>query len=326
LRLTWIAGLLLFIFMIYRIGPGRILSHIQALSFTNFLLLFSLRLVYWQLRTLGWKAVSESYGDKIPFLRLFSARLSGFAISYLTPSAQFGGEAIRTMCLKTQNRRKALASVIVDKTLEIITAVILAILGFLFAAIKIPMPGELRITFLVIALAVAAFMIFIMLKQREGLFEWFFRTLGKMKIRARFYDNYRERLNETDTHISDFYGKHKWPFLAAFTLHSLCIVFWASEIWMTLHFLGVEGITVFESFLIVSLGTFAFIVPAIPASLGTYDITFLALFALFGIASESGGAAILVRRILALGWAGAGLVFMSIARRKSQQEKFELAD
>jgi uncharacterized protein (TIRG00374 family) len=325
LRLAWIAGLLLFIFLIYKIGPERILSHIRALSFSNFLLLFFLRFFYWLLRTLGWKFVSDSYGDKISFFRLFAARLSGYSISYLTPSAHIGGEAIRTMCLNTPNRRKGLASVIVDKTIEIITAVLLAIVGFLFAVIKIPMPRELKITFLVIALATTMFMIFIMLKQKQGLFEWFFRTLGRMKIRPRFYDNYRERLNETDNHIADFYSEHKGPFMAAFVIHAVCIFFWALEIWMTLHFLGVTELSFLGSYLIVSLGTFAFIVPAIPASLGTYDITFLALFALFGIPTESGMTAILIRRIIALGWVGAGLAFMSIARGKSRQDKIEMA-
>ncbi len=317
LKLVWVVGLFLFAFLIYKIGPERILSNIRTLAVKNFLILFFLRFGYWLLRTFGWKVVSDSYGDKIPFLRLFAARLSGYAISYMTPSAHIGGEAIRTMCLKTPNRRKTLASVIVDKTLEIITAIFLAIAGFVIAIVKIPMPRELKVTFLGIALATTSFMIFILFKQKQGFFTWFFRALEKIKIRPRFVARYRDRLNETDTYISDFYAKHKVPFLLASAIHSFSIFFWALEIWMTLRFLGVVRISLLESFLIVSLGTFAFIIPAIPASLGTYDVTFLALFALFGIKTGAGMTAILIRRIIALGWAGAGLAFMSQTRERS---------
>jgi uncharacterized protein (TIRG00374 family) len=318
LKLVWVVGLFLFAFLIYKIGPERILSNIRTLSVKNFLFLFFLRFGYWLLRTFGWKVVSDSYGDKISFLRLFSSRISGYAISYMTPSAHIGGEAIRTMYLKTSNRRKALASVIVDKTIEIITAIFLAIAGFVIAIVKIPMPKELKVTFMAIALATTSFMIFILFKQKKGFFAWFFRALGKIKIRPRFVDKYYDRLNETDTYISDFYAIHKVPFLVAFAIHSFSIFFWALEIWMTLRFLGVTGISFLESFLIVSLGTFAFIIPAIPASLGTYDVTFLALFALFGIKTGAGMTAILIRRIIALGWAGAGLAFMSQKREKSE--------
>jgi uncharacterized protein (TIRG00374 family) len=208
--------------------------------------------------------------------------------------------------------------VIVDKTLEILTAILLAVVGFSLAAVKIPMPIELKVTFLAVALVTTSFLIFIMLKQKQGLFEWFFRALGKIKIRPRFYDNYRERLNETDDHISDFYSLHRGPYMVAFAIHSLSIFFWALEIWMTLRFLGVTGISILDSFLIVSLGTFAFIIPAIPASLGTYDVTFLALFALFGIQTGVGMSAILLRRIIALGWAAVGLFFMFFAREKTK--------
>jgi len=317
LRLVWIAGLFLFVFLIYKIGPERILSNIRLLTLENFLILFFLRFVYWLLRTFGWKVVSDSYGDKIAFLQLFAARLSGYAISYLTPSAHIGGEAIRAMNLKTRNRRKALASVIVDKTLEIITAIFLAIAGFVIAVIKISMPKELKAAFVGIILVSTSFMVFILLKQKQGFFIWLFRTLKKIKIRLRFVDKYQNGLSETDAYISEFYAKHRLPFLIASLIHSFSILFWALEIWMTLRLLGVRGISILDSFLIVALGTFAFIIPAVPASLGTYDVTFIALFVLFGIKTGSGMTTILIRRIIALGWAGIGLAAMFQSRRKS---------
>ena len=48
--------------------------------------------------------------------------------------------------------------------------------------------------------------------------------------------------------------------------------------------------------------------PALPASLGFYEITYVSLFVLLGIDLEAGTALILIRRILGLVWAGIGIV------------------
>ena len=82
---------------------------------------------------------------------------------------------------------------------------------------------------------------------------------------------------------------------------------WIFEIFLTLSFLGSLNITLFKSFIIATLGSFAFLVPLLPGSLGVFEITYLGLFELLGINKVTGVGYIIIRRILGLAFAGTGL-------------------
>jgi len=97
LTLSWILGLGLFAFIIASTGKSRIWDSLKQLSWRSLALLFVLRLVYWLMRTYYWKIILNSYGERPSFANLFGARLAGHALSYLTPSSHFGGEAVRAL-------------------------------------------------------------------------------------------------------------------------------------------------------------------------------------------------------------------------------------
>ena len=120
LRIAFIVGILLFFLFIYFIGPSQIWENIKQLSWQSFIILLFLRFVHSFLRTVCWKKIFQQYERKISIFHLFAARLAGDAIGYLTPSAQLGGEPIRAMMVNRSNLEKNLASVIVDKTIEIV--------------------------------------------------------------------------------------------------------------------------------------------------------------------------------------------------------------
>jgi uncharacterized membrane protein YbhN (UPF0104 family) len=78
--------------------------------------------------------------------------------------------------------------------------------------------------------------------------------------------------------------------------------------------MGAEGVTPIKAFLAVSLSVFGFMIPAIPASLGTLEITNFALFALLGLGAGTGFSMTVIRRILSLVGSGVGLVWMALKR------------
>ena len=98
-------------------------------------------------------------------------------------------------------------------------------------------------------------------------------------------------------------------------MYSLMVLFWITEIHLTLVFMGLKNITFLDSFLIISLGTVAFLLPIIPGSLGIYEITYIGIFAVLGLGTDVGLTLVLIRRILALAWAGIGL-FPLLKRKK----------
>jgi hypothetical protein len=147
-------------------------------------------------------------------------------------------------------------------------------------------------------------MIFLILKQKQGLFTWALDTLKKIKIRIPFFENRRDKILETDAHISDFYGNRLFP--GPLRVISLAWL-WAFEIYLTFRFLGGETPTFFKAFLIVTLGSFYSFLP-VPGSMGVYELTYVSLFALLRIEMSSGMAVILIRRVVGLVWAGIGTI------------------
>lgn len=73
--------------------------------------------------TLRWWVILRAQGHRIPLIRLSTYRLAGFALSYLTPGTQFGGEPLQiALC----HRRHAVptpdatAAVIIDRAVEML--------------------------------------------------------------------------------------------------------------------------------------------------------------------------------------------------------------
>lgn len=316
LQISFVAGVLLFFLFIYFIGPSQIWENIKKLSWQNFIILLFLRFVHSLLRTVCWKNVIQPHERKISFANLYRARLAGDAIGYLTPSAQLGGEPIRAMMVNKSNLEKSLASVIVDKTIELMTQILFTIIGVIIAITLISFPGKYEYLLIAFVLGAAFIAIFSFIKQKQGFFIWIIKILKKLKIRFKFIERRETRIKEIDDHISHFYKNHKKIFLIVFVLHSFIFLLWTTEIYLTLLFIGAEGVTLIKSYLIVSLGAFVVLMPTTPASLGTYEITYVTIFILLNLGADTGMTLIVIRRIILLIWAGFGLLLMLKKQRE----------
>lgn len=310
IKILAFVSLALFIYIFFKIGPLYIWQNLKKLSWEKLGILIFMRLAYWFLRTVNWRMVFIKFESTVPFWHLFWARLAGHAVGYLTPSAKIGGEAARALMVEKTNKKKVFASVTVDKTIESLATILLVVVGVVLAIIKITMPDTQKAVFILLAVFVCFVAIFLFNKQRKSFFIWLVDTLKKVKIKFKYLEKNRDKIRETDAYISDFYSHHKSTFFWVFVLYVILVLLWTFEIYLTFLFVGADNITYLDCFLIVSLGTFSFIIPAIPAAIGIYEITYISLVTLIGIKIDFGVAMVLMRRILGLLLAGIGLIPM----------------
>ncbi len=315
LRISLVVGILLFFLFIYFIGPGQIWENIKKLKWQNFLFLLFLRFLHSLLRTVSWKIIFEKYDQKTSFFSLYMARLAGDAIGYLTPSAQLGGEPIRAIMGNESHFEKSFASVIVDKTIEIINQIFFTIIGIIIAITMIPLPGYYEYLLVAFVFGAAFFAVLAFIKQKQGFFIWIIKILKKLKIRFKFIDKRETKIREIDDHISNFYKNHTKIFVFVFILNSFIFLLWTTEIYVTMLFIGTEGVTFIKSYLIVSLGAFMLLLPTMPASLGTYEITYVSIFVLLNLRADKGMTLILIRRVILLIWSGIGLLLLFSRQR-----------
>jgi uncharacterized protein (TIRG00374 family) len=313
-RLVGYAGIALFGYLIIKTGPREILKALGRLNLPEIAALMGLRFLYWLIRALNWRALLIASGERVPFRDVLGARIAGYAVSYLTPAGNIGGETVRIFCLDSVNRNKVLATVVVDKTVEFLAGLSTIALAVVFLITEFALPRRQRIELFAAIAVLLLVLIFLVLKQKQGLFTWALDTLRKIKIRIPFFENRRDKILETDAHISDFYGRNRGLFLALFASYFAQAWLWAAEIYLTFLFLGGYVPTFFKCFLIVTLGSFYSFLP-VPGSVGVYELTYVSLFALLRIEMPAGMAVILIRRFVGLIWAGIGLV--PLVRKKS---------
>lgn len=320
LRITGILGVLAFAFLAAKIGPARIWAVLRRLSPPSVLLLFALRSLYWVFRTFVWKTILDGCGGPVrtSFGRLFAARLAGHAVSYLTPSAYLGGEAARTLLVEGADRKRVLASVVIDTTFEILALALFAASGISVLAAGSALPVPTRAILAVSMAALGVGLVFLVRRQKRGLFAWLARLPGRLGIHPAFVERRLGQIREVDTHIAAFYCRGSLAVGRIFLLNLLLHAFWVAEIHLTLSALGAPGLTVGRSFLVVTLGAVGLLLPTTPASLGTYEAANLAVFAGLGWSAELSLSLALVRRFLSLFWAGAGLLCIAGMSRRGR--------
>lgn len=306
-RVLGYAGFGLFVYLIVKTGPREILRAFGRLSLWEIAALMGLRFLYWLIRTVNWRALLVASGERVPFASILGARIAGYSVSYLTPAGNIGGETVRIFVLDCVGRNKALATVVVDKTIEFLAGLATVALSVVFLITEFALPRRQKISLFAAIAGLLLLLIFLILKQRKGLFTWALDTLRKIKIRIPFFETRRDKILETDAHISDFYSRNPTLFLALFASYFAQAWLWALEIYLTFRFLGGATPTFFKCFLIVTLGSFYSFLP-VPGSMGVYELTYVSLFALLRIEMSSGMVVILIRRFVGLIWAGIGIV------------------
>ena len=310
-KISAVLCLAIFVYFIFRADPKELLRIIGQLPPLGILLLIALRVLFWVIRTLSWRLVlTRCSCEPVSFSTLFGAELAGHAIGYFTPSAKLGGDAIRAMMLHPVPNNKSLASVVIDKTIELISTILMMSLGLFITLLTMRMGSTPRIVFLSLTAFTAVLLIVFLRQQKKGLFIWILDTLKKLRIKFKYAEAKRERLAETDKIISAFYSRHRWTFLNSFILYILMVLLWVVEMHLSFYFLGLRAITPLKSFLITTLGIVANIVPVIPAGIGIYDMSYLPIFAMFRIPLRFGIAVVLLRRLLNLLLAVVGLLPM----------------
>jgi uncharacterized protein (TIRG00374 family) len=304
LKFIAISGVILFVFYFVKAGPHNIWLKIKELSVLNFFILMLLRLAYWSIRSLNWFVILIKLGASPGFSKVLIARLGGHSVGYLTPTAKVGGEVVRVFLLETVDKKKLAASVVIDKMIEFLSAILVVSSGVITSILILPVSQKIKAFFLILTIILFLLLSFFFMKQIDGFFLWFTKNL---RIGRKYFRKKENDIIETDKNISEFYKNETGAFIFLVISNILNYILWIFEIYITMKFLGSLNITLLKSYLIATLGSFAFLFPLFPGSLGIFEATYIGLFRIFYIDQAVGIGYIITRRILGLIYAGIGL-------------------
>jgi glycosyltransferase 2 family protein len=313
-RLMLASGLVLFCFLLGRLGVDNVLANVRAVGW-GVLLIIAAEIFAFLANAVGWR-LAFSHGAAVPsFGQLLLARIAGDGVNYLTPTATMGGEFVRVRMLQGQAPVSSLAaSVLVAKLTQAVGLVIYIAAGLLIVFDSLRLPAGARLGILG-SLALLAGMLFaLVFLQRRGLLTPALRFAERWKS-LRFLGPLRSSAERIDAEMSTIHRRSVGRVIlssVAFALGYACgviesyLILWCLGIPTSLHLaLAVDVLG-------VAINNLTFFVPL---RVGTQEAGKALVFTLLGLSPTQGLAAGVVCRIRELTWAFIGLAILARSRR-----------
>jgi len=288
LLISLLLGLTLIFIIAYYIGFEAIKSVFTFFSFKYLVLFLIVSFLILFLRTLKWYFIAESHGIRIPFYKLFIYRVADFSISFLTPSANVGGEPIRAYLLSQHNIKfkKAFSSVIVDKSIELTLNGLFTCIFLILILINFKLPESMKV-FSIFSSLLIIFLISLFYYKtlsREGFFSFFYRLfkLDRLKLSAK----YTAYVKSLDNEVAKLFYKSRYYFWVAFLLQMSAWILSVFEHQIILKMLGLN-VNMLSAFAAYAATGVSYIIP-IPAALGILEFSQSIMSSILGFGSQVG--------------------------------------
>ena len=209
--------------------------------------------------------------------------MAAFAISYITPPAQTGGEPLRILLLNKDgiSGTTATSSVIIDKALEFATLMIFIAIGILLALFDGSLPQGSRIFFglTLIFFLLLIFWFYYASMKNIGVFSSLLRLFHLHKLSK--LERLLEKIVSIEKQMHGFYKQNTKIFTVLILISVFIISFQLLEHYLLALFLGVK-MTFFQTFLVSTIPYLVTIIP-VPGALGVLESGHAAMFLLLGI-------------------------------------------
>jgi putative membrane protein len=276
----------------------ELIGQAGGIGLTTVVLFHLIQLVF---SAAAWRAVMGSTAPRPSLFFYMVARWIREAVNNLLPVAQIGGEFVGARLLHRQGveLRIAIAGVVADLTIEMITQIAFTLIGLLALLLTIGNGSIARLVagFLLIAAAVAGAFVAAQWMGLAHLIE-----IGVMRIgRMIGWQGFAEEPGLHAALIAIYRAPRR--LLSAALHHLISWLLGSVEVWLALHLIG-SDVDLSAGLVIESLGqALKGIGFAVPAALGVQEGGYVVACGLYGLTPEVGIALSLIKRLreIALG-------------------------
>jgi uncharacterized protein (TIRG00374 family) len=247
-------------------------------------------------------AVSWRYGFPGPLPPaplLVAARLAGEAVNDTTPTGTLGGEPLKAWLLVRAGipMEEGLVSVVISKTVLVLSQVAFLAVGLLVAAGRPDVPLAVVSTLTALTAFGAFASAGLLWAQGHGLFRAGSRVVGWIGL-----DSVAAMASRLDVDLRAYYRDQRPRLAVGLAFHLAGWVAGSLEVWLALGFFGLSAS--FGSALVIEawatgIRSLGFLVPA---AAGVQEGGLVAVFAGLGLGAESGLAFALLRRLREALW------------------------
>lgn len=282
--LLWAAALALLFWIWIQIPWPEVMRLLENLSAGGVLLLILLNLAVvltasgrWWLILLGLRG----YRRQINYLKLTGYRLAALGISFFTPGPQFGGEPLQVWVLSryhTTSTSTAVASVTVDKLLELIVNFAVLAWGIVIVLQTAVLPGQTNrwTLFVAAGLWIGPLWLLWLLARGRTPFSSFLKILFAKRLLQMVPTRYTaitHKLIQTtaasEVEVTRLYQYAPGALLLALFVTIVNWIFWLIEFWFVYRLLGFQ-MTFTELMILVTAARIAILLP-FPGGVGTLE-------------------------------------------------------
>jgi len=323
----FIIGLAVFSYLIDNFGLDNIITNVKKTGWWFVPVVGIWGIVYY-MNAWAWYYIIDAKKKKVSFIEVLKITISGFAINYVTPFVNLGGEPYRIFMLqKPIGTHSAVSSVILYTMLHFLSNFFFWVTAILFALILLPLSMELKII-LVVALIVLSFFIwFVFRRHKKGVFESLLNFISRTPLLKRLKKKLEPKENslmKIDEKIKHLFNNRKNAFFSALSLDYLARMVGVFEFLFILKAIGVD-ISFLEAFYISAgssliINIFFFM----PFELGTREGS---LYLVLDSVKLSAGIGIyigIINRVREFFWILIGLLLIQFNKVKNTEERKDL--
>lgn len=310
------AGLLLFAWLILRVGPAALLADARRVGWMILPIVLVYAAVYAAFATAWWITLEGAPG-RPRFTQLYTITISGFALNYLTPFVNLGGEPYKAAAVSgAVGARRAAGSIVAYNVVHTLSHVSIWLVAIAGAFLLLP-----RSPILTAALAVAGAALLVLLAllfsaRRTGLLVPLLAVLRRIPFTGRLraaVEARRTALTEVDAHIMDFFRARPGRFALALGVDMLGRAFSFLEFWLLFRAVG-QPEPLWTAYVLGALSTLILnVLFFVPFEMGSRDGGMYLLFHLFGLDPALAVFTVIVNRLREVAWIGTGLGLIALS-------------
>lgn len=297
-----IIGVLLLYFVYQQFPIATVLDTFARAEVFPLILFICTSIAIMSLHTWRWNVILKTRNHSVPFHKLFTYKIVGFGISFITPFAKVGGEPLRAMLLSRHKISfdKAMSSVVIDKIIDLSTTGLVFSIAAFISINFIPLPQNMKIVLIIISvmfIIIVANMYYQLLRNKRMVMR-IFKVLRLHKIKK--IKPLEKTLIDFDRRLIYFHKKQRKAFYKAVGISTgawlLMFVEYKAVLWMFGYDLGL-----IQLFAIITIMGAAYVFP-IPLALGVFEFGQAQTFSLLGLKAAAGVALSLIIRARDLLW------------------------
>ena len=311
--LAILAGATVLILLVRQVGLDALWSGSRAVGWLLIPILL-LHAVVYGLNAVAWWITLAPEPDCPPFVSLFRISVVGFAINFITPVVNAGGEPYRVAALSAWlGTRRAAGSVLQYVLLHALSSLLMWFTAVGFALGFGHASGRVRLVLAGTAVVIAAGLAVVLTGHRHGFVTKLAAGVARLRLGrvSRWLTEREAAFAAVDAQVTSLHRERPGRLAAAVVVDYASRWVAAGELLLVAQGLGIDvGVT--AAVMISGLSALAVnLLFMLPWELGSREGSLYVLFALAGVPASVGLVAAMATRIREFVWCGLGLALVS---------------